>query len=165
VPGWYAVASIKWLQRIIVTDRPFNGYYQTLDYAYWATRGDLAELRPVSELQIKAEISRPALDETVSANSKVTIRGAAWTGSGEITRVEVSTDAGTSWREAKLIDKAVPNAWRRWEFVWQTPAESGKHTLMARAYDSRGQTQPRERDPNRGTYMINHLLPIVVEVR
>src|SRR3979490_1852161 len=39
VPGWYAVASVKWLQRIIVTDKPFNGYYQTLDYAYWKRRG------------------------------------------------------------------------------------------------------------------------------
>src|SRR5438874_9560887 len=38
VPGWYAMASVKWLQRIIVTDRPFAGYYQTLDYAYWKRR-------------------------------------------------------------------------------------------------------------------------------
>src|SRR5437762_599700 len=43
VPGWYAMASVKWLQRIIVTDRPFTGYYQTLDYAYWKRRGDTAE--------------------------------------------------------------------------------------------------------------------------
>ena len=35
VPGWYAMASVKWLQRIIITDRPFTGYYQTIDYAYW----------------------------------------------------------------------------------------------------------------------------------
>src|SRR5204863_7882247 len=35
VPGWYAMASIKWLQRIIVSDQPFNGYYQSIDYAYW----------------------------------------------------------------------------------------------------------------------------------
>ena len=59
VPGWYAVASIKWLERIIVTDQPFAGYYQTLDYAYWKRRGELAELVPLSQLQIKAEIARP----------------------------------------------------------------------------------------------------------
>src|SRR5713226_8513147 len=51
VPGWYAMASIKWLERIIVTDRPFNGYYQTLDYAYWKRRGDIADLVPLSEVQ------------------------------------------------------------------------------------------------------------------
>src|SRR5437870_13315655 len=44
VPGWYAMASIKWLQRIIITNRPFTGYYQTLDYAYSRRRGDIAEL-------------------------------------------------------------------------------------------------------------------------
>src|SRR6202011_6229501 len=60
VPGWYAVASIKWLTRIIVTDRPFNGYFQTLDYAFWKSAGDMAERTPLSELQTKAEIARPS---------------------------------------------------------------------------------------------------------
>src|SRR5438477_6687993 len=59
VPGWYAMASIKWLQRIIVSDKPFTGYYQTLDYAYWKRRGDLAELVPLAEMQIKAQIAQP----------------------------------------------------------------------------------------------------------
>src|ERR1700730_16201023 len=78
VPGWYAMASIKWLQRIIVTDRPFNGYYQTLDYAFWKRSGDIAELVPLREMQIKAEIARPVEDEVVPANSNVRVRGAAW---------------------------------------------------------------------------------------
>ncbi len=39
VPGWYAMASIKWLQRIIITDQPFTGYYQTMDYSLEAARG------------------------------------------------------------------------------------------------------------------------------
>src|SRR5437899_7983577 len=60
VPGWYAVASVKWLQRIIVTDQPFTGYYQTIDYAYWKRREQEAELTPVAEVQIKAEIAKPA---------------------------------------------------------------------------------------------------------
>jgi DMSO/TMAO reductase YedYZ molybdopterin-dependent catalytic subunit len=165
VPGWYAMASIKWLQRIILTDKLFAGYYQTLDYAYWKRRGDLVELIPLSEMQIKAEIARPTPNETVPTNSNVRIHGAAWTGDGEITKVELSTDDGASWNEAKLIDKAAANAWRLWEFEWKTPSKPGTHTLVARATDSRGRTQPTERDPDRGTYMINHLLPITVEVR
>src|SRR5207247_1161951 len=60
VPGWYAVASIKWLRRIIVTDRPFTGYYQTLDYAYWKRDSENAELAPLREMQLKAEIARPS---------------------------------------------------------------------------------------------------------
>jgi DMSO/TMAO reductase YedYZ molybdopterin-dependent catalytic subunit len=165
VPGWYAVASIKWLQRIIVTSQPFAGYYQTMDYAYWKRRGDIAELSPVAELQIKVEIAKPAQGEAVPANSSVRVYGAAWASGGEIVRVEVSTDGGSTWKEATLLGDSKPNAWRFWEFNWKTPTAPGKQTLVARATDSLGQTQPAHRDPDRGTYMINHLLPITVEVR
>ena len=165
VPGWYAMASIKWLQRIIVTDQPFAGYYQTLDYSYWKRRGDVAELSPVTELQIKAEIAKPAQSDKVPANSTVRIHGAAWASGSEIVRVEVSTDGGSTWKEATLLGESKLNAWRFWEFNWKTPTAPGKQTLVARATDSFGQTQPAHRDPDRGTYMINHLLPITVEVR
>src|SRR2546423_4314095 len=149
VPGWYAVASIKWLQRIIVTDKPFNGYYQTLDYSYWKREGDLAALIPLREMAIKAVITRPSEGETVPTNSNVCVRGAAWTGNGEIAKVELSTDGGSTWSETKLIGESKPNAWRLWEFDWKTSAALGKAKLIARASDSSGATQPLERDPDR----------------
>ena len=172
VPGWYAMASVKWLQRIIVTDRPFNGYYQTLDYAYWKRteyahweRGEnVAELTPLSQMQVKAEIARPEEGETVPANTSVRVHGAAWTCDAEIAKVELSTDGGKTWNDAKLLGESKTNAWRLWELDWQTPSQPGKQTLMARATDSLGRTQPVHRDPDRGTYMINHLLPIEIEV-
>lgn len=164
VPGWYAVASIKWLQRIVVTDRAFNGYYQTIDYSFWKREGEHGELVPLREMQIKAEIAQPKNGETVAANSKVRVHGAAWTGDGEIVKVEISADGGASWTEAKLSEMPPRNAWRLWEYEWHTPAVVGKATLVARATDSLGQTQPVRRDPDRGTYMINHLLPIEVGV-
>ena len=173
VPGWYAMASVKWLQRIIVIDRPFAGYYQTIDYAYWKRtdyghweRGEeIGELTPLTEMQVKAEIARPEEGETVRANTTVCVRGAAWACDAEITKVELSTDGGTTWNAANLLGESKSNAWRLWEFDWQTPAQPGKQTLIARATDSLGRTQPAHRDPDRGTYMINHLLPIEVEVK
>jgi DMSO/TMAO reductase YedYZ molybdopterin-dependent catalytic subunit len=173
VPGWYAMASVKWLQRIIVSDRPFAGYYQTFDYAYWQRsdyghwqRGEqVAELTPLTEMQIKAQIARPAEGEIVPANTSVVVRGAAWTCDAEITKVELSTDDGATWNEAKLLGDSTLNAWRLWQFDWRTPSQTGKQTLFASATDSLGRTQPVHRDPDRGTYMINHLLPIEVEVR
>lgn len=159
VPGWYAMASIKWLTRIVVIDRPFNGYYQTLDYAFWKN-GELAALR---EMQTKAQIARPMNGETVPANSNVRVHGAAWTCS-EIAKVEVSVDGGSTWNEAHLLGESRPNAWRLWEYNWRTPA-AGSATLIARAFDARGETQPNDRELNRGTYMINHLLPINVTIR
>jgi DMSO/TMAO reductase YedYZ molybdopterin-dependent catalytic subunit len=164
VPGWYAMASIKWLQRIIFTDQPFTGYYQTIDYAYWKRRAEVAELTPLTEMQIKAQIAKPAQGETVPANSSVRVHGAAWTSDGEITKVELSTDGGSTWNDTNLLGQAKPNAWQLWEFNWQTTAAAGKQTLVARATDSLGRTQPTHRDPDRGTYMINHLLPIDVQV-
>jgi DMSO/TMAO reductase YedYZ molybdopterin-dependent catalytic subunit len=173
VPGWYAMASVKWLQRIIVIDRPFTGYYQTIDYAYWHRteyahwqRGEqIAELKPLTEMQVKAEIARPAEGEIVAANTSVCVRGAAWACDAEITRVELSTDGGATWNQGRLAGESKPNAWRFWEFNWKTPSSPGTQTLIARATDSLGRTQPVDRDPDRGTYMINHLLPIKVEVR
>ena len=164
VPGWYAVASIKWLQRVIVTDQPFNGYYQTLDYAFWKRRGDTAELTALSEIQTKAVILHPGEGESVTVNSNMRVRGAALSGTGEIAKVDLSTDGGSTWSEAKLLGESKPNAWRLWDYDWKTPAKSGKATLIARATDSNGRTQPTERDPDRGTYMINHLVPINVDV-
>lgn len=165
VPGWYAMASVKWLRRIIVTDQPFAGYYQTMDYAYWKRRGDIGELAPLSDMQIKAEIARPSQSEIVPANSNVRVHGAAWTSDAEITKVELSTDGGSTWHETKLLGDSIPNAWRLWEFNWKTSAAAGPQTLIVRATDSQGRTQPIGRDPDRGNYMINHLLPITVEVR
>ena len=165
VPGWYAMASVKWLQRIIITDRPFTGYYQTMDYAYWRRREDIVELAPLTEMQIKAEIAKPVQGEIVPANSTYRVHGAAWTSDGEITKVELSTNGGTSWSEVNSIEQAAPNAWRLWEFDWRTPSKPGKQILIARANDSKSRNQPIERDRDRGTYMINHLLPITVEVR
>src|SRR5712691_7461232 len=75
VPGWYAMASIKWLTRVIAIGRPFTGYYQTLDYAFWRN----GELMPLSEMQTKAQIAQPVNGETVPANSNVRVFGAAWT--------------------------------------------------------------------------------------
>lgn len=158
VAGWYAMASVKWLTRIAVIDRPFNGYYQTLDYAFWKN----GQLEPLAEMQTKAQIARPVEGEVVRPNSDVRVFGAAWT-AGEIAKVEVSADGGSTWNEATLLGEATPNAWRLWEYRWRTPAR-GSVTLMARAFDSRGETQPRERDWNRGTYMINHFIPVHVTV-
>jgi DMSO/TMAO reductase YedYZ molybdopterin-dependent catalytic subunit len=173
VPGWYAMASVKWLQRIIVTDSPFTGYYQTIDYAYWKKtdygywqRGEeIAELTPLSEMQVKAEIARPAEGETVPAKTNIRVSGAAWACDAEITKVELSTDGGATWNDARLLGESNTNAWRLWELNWQTPSQPGKQALIVRATDSLGRTQPLQRDPDRGTYMINHLLPIEVEVR
>ncbi len=165
VPGWYAMASVKWLRRIIVTDRPFAGYYQSVDYAYWERHGELATLVPITSMPVKAEIAWPEAGDVVQRNSDVRVRGAAWTSDAEITEVELSTDGGATWAATQLLGSHEQNAWRLWECNWRTPENPGKRMLVARAKDSRGRTQASVHDPDRGTYMISHCLPTEVEVR
>ncbi len=164
VPGWFGMASVKWLQRIVVSDRSFGGYYETLDYTYWERRDGQLELVPLGEMRVKAQIARPRLGEVVPAGSPYRVHGAAWGAEEAITKVEVSTDGGTNWQPAQFSSEATKYAWRLWEFEWQTPREPGRYTLMARAVDSHDQTQPAERAPGYGSYMVNHWLPITVEV-
>lgn len=165
VPGWYGMAAIKWLQRIVVTDRPFNGYYQTVDYAFWKKGNDGATLVPITEMQVKAAIARPGINEVIAAGTKYRVTGAAWTATAEIVKVELSTDGGKSWQGASLGEEKASHSWRLWECDWETPRTPGRFVLLARATDSRGRTQPMERDLDRGSYEINHCLPIEVEIR
>jgi DMSO/TMAO reductase YedYZ molybdopterin-dependent catalytic subunit len=165
VPGWYGMASVKWLQRIVVTDRPFQGFFQTMLYSYFERRDGIPRLVPTTELQVKAEIARPAREEVVRAGTAYRVRGAAWTGESEIAKVEVSTDAGKTWAEAKLLDKSVRYAWRLWEYSWQAPEKAGAYTLMVRATDARGRVQPADHDPDRRNALVNHVLPVEVEVQ
>lgn len=166
VPGWYGMASVKWLTGIVIIDRVFRGYFQTADYTFWEKRDGLPiQLLPVTELEVKAEIARPALHEIVPASSIYRIHGAAWTGESEIAKVEISPDSGKTWLPAQLLGTTNRYSWRLWEHHWRTPAQPGHYVLMARATDARGRTQPTERDSHRGTYMITHIQPIEVEVR
>jgi hypothetical protein len=90
--------------------------------------------------------------------------GAAWAGEAAVAKVEVSTDAGQSWNEAKLLDTAEPQAWVLWEYVWKKPP-AGPARLMVRATDKNGRSQPAERDVDRRSYMISHIMPVDVVVR
>ncbi|HEY6169447.1 MAG TPA: sulfite oxidase [Verrucomicrobiae bacterium] len=165
VPGWYGMASVKWLQRIVLVDRPFRGYFKSADYTYWEARQGLpTQLLPVTENEVKAQIARPAPREIVAADSIYRVHGAAWAGEANVTQVQVSADGGTTWDAANLLGDPVPYAWRFWEYHWRTPAKPGRCTVMARAMDSRGRVQPMQRDPHRGSYVISHVVPIEVEV-
>jgi DMSO/TMAO reductase YedYZ molybdopterin-dependent catalytic subunit len=165
VPGWYGMASVKWLTRIVVMDKPFQGFYQTTSYSIFERRNGLPTMVPITELSVKSAIARPALMEAVPANSTYKMHGAAWTGDSEVTKVEISTDAGKTWTGAKLRGKHVPFAWRLWDYEWKTPGEVGRYTVMCRATDKKGRKQPMERNADLGTYMISHVVPIDVMVR
>jgi DMSO/TMAO reductase YedYZ molybdopterin-dependent catalytic subunit len=164
VPGHYGMASVKWLTHIHAMREPFRGYWQTSDYGYW----DYVEGKPVrrglGEMKLKSEIVRPRVYETLAPNQVYAVFGAAWAGETEVTGIAVSTDGGQTWIEAEFLDPVQRYAWRRWKFDWLTPKKPGSYTLMARAKGANGSVQPDQHDPNHGTYVIHHPLPIEVFV-
>jgi DMSO/TMAO reductase YedYZ molybdopterin-dependent catalytic subunit len=166
VGGWYGMASIKWLARIVVTETPYDGYWQTFDYSYFERRhGGLPTLKPITAVQPKAQIARPTFGEVISAGRSYTVRGMAWAGEAAVGKVEVSTDGGKTWSEARLTGNAQPFCWRSWEYEWTAPNQPGPLKLLARCTDTTGKGQPDKRDPDRRTYMINHLIPVEVTIR
>jgi DMSO/TMAO reductase YedYZ molybdopterin-dependent catalytic subunit len=152
VPGWYGMASVKWLTRLTVLDEPFRGHFQTDRYVY---RGhpDYAADTPVTRMHVRSVIAEPAAGDMVGAGdmvatggavavgAAVTVRGAAWSGFAAIRSVEVSTDGGASWSPAELTPAASPWGACVWSYEWR-PARPGEHVLAVRATDAAGGTQP-----------------------
>ncbi|WP_205679145.1 sulfite oxidase [Aquisphaera insulae] len=163
VPGWYGMASVKWLSRVIVADRPFAGYFQTLDYSIFERIHGEPTLVPLTENAVKAQVARPARDEVIPKGEKYRVFGAAWAGEARVARVEVSVDGGRSWAEARLLGEPAHHTWRLWEWNW-SPERSGRHSIMARATDERGRAQPPKRDTDLRTVMIHHVVPVDVMV-
>lgn len=165
VPGWYGMAWVKWLSRLLVSSAPFRGYFQTSDYNIWERRNGMPLLATIEEMQVKAQIARPALYEVVTANTSYRVHGAAWAGELDVTQVEISTDDGRTWNQATLLGNPTRFSWRLWEYRWLTPERAGRYNLMARASDSGKRVQPMQRDGDRRNFMISHVLPMPVEVR
>lgn len=141
VPGWYGMASVKWLTRISASRTPFAGYYQMQRYVYTGEPG-LADGTPVTKTRVRSLITSPADGATLDG-STVEITGTAWSGEGPVRRVEVSTDGGEAWTEAHLQPTAHAYAATTWRLAW-SPQSPGPHTLVARATDGSGKTQPLE---------------------
>jgi DMSO/TMAO reductase YedYZ molybdopterin-dependent catalytic subunit len=128
VPGWYGMASVKWVQRLVLVREPFRGHFQTERYVYRGQPG-YAPGEPVREMQVRALITHAGGGA---------VRGVAWSGFGAIAFVEVSDDGGATWTRARLAPPTSPYA----ATVWQLPLRAGARELIARAGDSSGRVQP-----------------------
>jgi DMSO/TMAO reductase YedYZ molybdopterin-dependent catalytic subunit len=163
VPGWYGVASVKWLRRIEVLDRPYRGYYQSVKYTV-QRRNEAGNLETVvlGPMAVKAEIIRPAEGAVLGIGTN-RVFGVAWAGEEAVGAVEVSTDGGQTWAQADVLGAPAPYCWSLWEYLWET-VEPGEHVLLARATSASGRVQPVRHDPLNGGYMIHHSRPITVRL-
>ncbi len=159
VPHWYAVASVKWLERLDVLTEPYHGEFQTGHYIYeWPDRPH----EPVSLMRVRARITDPAPGSTLDVDT-YTVHGKAWSGTGPVTRVEVSLTGEGDWHPAQL-EPATPGdyGWQDWSFTWEAIGV-GRHTLRARATDAAGNVQPDVPPWNRLGYGNNAVEVIYVD--
>jgi DMSO/TMAO reductase YedYZ molybdopterin-dependent catalytic subunit len=161
VPGWYAVASVKWLTEIEVIGSPFEGFFQTERYVYDTQRDGTAVRRPVRLQRVRSVIIEPTADQAVTTGDLI-IRGVAWSGAAPIEKVDVSADDGP-WRTASLIGERRRHSWQWWELPTRLNS-LGETTLRARATDFAGRTQPERPDWNRLGYGGNavQIVPVLV---
>jgi DMSO/TMAO reductase YedYZ molybdopterin-dependent catalytic subunit len=162
VPGWYGVASVKWLQRIELIDHAFTGYFQSVKYTVERHARGVTETVVVGAMAVKSEIIRPATGTTVGVGTN-RIFGVAWAGEEAVARVELSTDGGESWSDAELLGPRAPYSWTLWEYLWEV-AQPGDYRLISRAISITGQVQPSEHDPLNGSYQIHFSRPTMVRV-
>ena len=142
-PGWYGVANVKWLTRIEVLDRRYQGHFMARDYVTIREEERAGEpfwtFTLVGRDRLKSAPAR-----VLRRGGRYGVQGAAW--GARIAGVEVRIDDGP-WRPATLTEGAGEEfAWTFWTFDWGTPGP-GEHAVTSRATDANGNVQPAPDDP------------------
>ena len=165
VPGWAGDSWIKWVTSIKVLNRENDGFWMARAYRHPGKpvqpgRAVPPEaMQPVTSLRVKSVIAEPRGTGnviTADVGKPLVIRGTAWSGdAGPVTAVDVSVDAGRTWTPATMRrDQRTEFGWRLWEYRW-TPPREAYYTILARARDAAGNTQPLEQEWNPSGYGWN----------
>jgi DMSO/TMAO reductase YedYZ molybdopterin-dependent catalytic subunit len=164
VPGWYGMASVKWLARISVLHRALSAFYQTDRY--------VIDGRPLRTIAPRAVITVPVEGAELETDGPLEIQGYAWSGVGPISRVAVSAESvgligERTWREAQLGPAISPYAWRAFSIrvpIMLAGTGQMEFTVAARATDASGATQPLGTSWNELGYSNNAVRPVRVRV-
>jgi DMSO/TMAO reductase YedYZ molybdopterin-dependent catalytic subunit len=162
VPGWYGVASVKWLAEIEVIDRPFIGHFQTERYVFKGQRHGVLENEPVRQQRVRGLITHPEAGDEVD-NASVSVRGFAWSGVAPVARVEISVNGGACQR-AVLSGRRSTHCWQAWEAAVRID-KPGLATIRARAADEAGREQPEQPEWNSLGYGNNAIHEVTVRAR
>ncbi len=140
VPGWEAPFSVKYLRHIKVVDQPYHAWNESMNHS--VARADLGGKSRWYHYQFgpKSVITRPSAGLSIPRKGYVQITGLAWSGGGVVKKVEVSTDGGDTWKEAKLQAPVLPRAHTRFTFDWAWNGEEA--VILSRCTDELDDVQP-----------------------
>ena len=159
VPGWYGMASVKWLSAIHAIDEHFRGYFQ--EERYVMRGGPVPDGTPVTEIGVRSIITTPEDRARVKPGLHM-VRGFAWSGAAPVSEIEVCTD-GSTWQPAAWTSSSERYAWRCWEYAWHANT-AGRHTLRSRTRDEAGNLQPEQGIWNSLGYANNAIQTVYVTV-
>jgi DMSO/TMAO reductase YedYZ molybdopterin-dependent catalytic subunit len=167
IPGWYGMAQVKWLTRISVLDRAFDGYQNVTAYRIKQEPGEAGVL--VSRIHPRALLTPPGFPDfqtrtRIVERGSQELTGRAWSGWAPITRVEISIDGGIDWNDAELGAQPSRYAWCSWNWTWHA-STPGHYELCARATDAAGTVQPVGQTWNLQGMANNHAQRVPVVVR
>jgi len=137
-PGWEGNTSIKWLRRIKLVDQPYETREETSKYTDLMPDGTARQF--TFEMDPKSLITFPSGGQVLPAPGFYEISGLAWSGRGAIRRVEVSTDGGATWQDAKLQEPVLPIAFTRFRLGWKWDGKEA--VVQSRCTDEHGDVQP-----------------------
>jgi len=158
VPGFIGARSVKWLGRIVVSDHPSENNFVARDYKMFPPEATPETVKPeqfgpIYEMVLGSAICSPRAGDQVTAG-RITVRGYAvppGEAGASVARVEVSSDDGKTWTPARFQGTRSDFAWQLWEAQVNVPG--GPSTLVVRATDSKGRTQPEQASWNFKGYL------------
>jgi DMSO/TMAO reductase YedYZ molybdopterin-dependent catalytic subunit len=171
VPGWYGTYWVKSLSEITVVTEQFNKFWMNPAYRIPDTPcgcvppGSKPEKTiPINRMTTRSLIVEPEAGTKLKANKPVTISGIAFSSGYNIKDVIVSVDGGKTWSKATLGKDLGKYSWIQWSYTWK-PAKRGTYSLMAKATNSVGESQPFEGLWNPSGYLWNKVEPVEVSVQ
>lgn len=161
VPGWYGVCQVKWLERIEVSADRLMTRFMAKDYVTLMGR-EVGGRTEWVETSVTRQRPKSVVARVTRARDTFTIFGVAWSDGTPLERVDVRIDDGR-WRGAELDRPADPHSWTFFEL--DVPALSeGVHTLVSRATDVDGDTQPADLSMKRTRWENNELFERTIRV-
>jgi len=137
LPGFEGNLNVKWLRRLKLGSAPFMTRWETAKYTDLLPDGKAYQFSLIMEA--KSVITKPSGQQQLRPGFHE-IQGLAWSGRGRITTVEVSVDAGRTWRPAQLQEPVLPKCHTRFRFPWTW---DGQETIIqSRCLDETGYQQP-----------------------
>lgn len=138
VPGCEGNINVKWLSRLRVVAQADMSREESAAYTDFMPDGSARRFSFMMEA--KSVITRPSGGQSLTGPGFHDIAGLAWSGRGRITRVEVSTNGGASWSDARLNEPVLSKALTRFTFPWVWDGRNA--VLQSRCIDETGYVQP-----------------------